>query len=39
MIIKKKKKNLEDWNKIQGVPDCLENISIRMKPILDTHVG
>lgn len=28
-------KNLEDRNKIQGDPDCLENMSIRMEPILD----
>lgn len=28
-------KNLEEGSKIQGVPDSLENISIRMKPVLD----
>lgn len=28
-------KNLGNRNKIQGEPDCLENVNIRMKPILD----
>lgn len=28
-------KNLEERSKIQGVPDSLENISIRIKPVLD----